>query len=79
MDNPSWDDGSLAPVFIRLAWHSSGTFDKATATIKSNTAVGLDACELIFVQRSPGEGETGMGKANAVIQSGSQTVNQPST
>jgi catalase (peroxidase I) len=23
MDNPSWDDGSLAPIFIRLAWHSA--------------------------------------------------------
>jgi catalase (peroxidase I) len=23
LDNPSWDDGSLAPIFIRLAWHSS--------------------------------------------------------
>ena len=31
MDNPSWDDKSLAPIFIRLAWHSSGTYDKETA------------------------------------------------
>ena len=38
MDNPSWDDGSLAPVFIRLAWHSSGTYDKDTATGGSNGA-----------------------------------------
>jgi len=38
MDNPSWDDGSLAPIFIRLAWHSSGTFDKATGTGGSNGA-----------------------------------------
>ena len=38
MDNPSWDDGSLAPIFIRLAWHSSGTYDKATATGGSNGA-----------------------------------------
>ena len=32
MDNPMWDDGSLAPTFIRLAWHSSGTYDAATKT-----------------------------------------------
>ena len=38
MDNPSWDDGSLAPVFLRLAWHSSGTYDKATNTGGSNGA-----------------------------------------
>ncbi|KAL3926470.1 MAG: hypothetical protein SGARI_005596 [Bacillariaceae sp.] len=38
MDNPSWDDGSLAPFFIRLAWHSSGTYDKASGTGGSNGA-----------------------------------------
>lgn len=38
MDNPSWDDGSLAPVFIRLAWHSSGTYDEASGTGGSNGA-----------------------------------------
>jgi len=38
MDNPSWDDGSLAPIFIRLAWHSSGTYDSASGTGGSNGA-----------------------------------------
>ncbi|KAL7538764.1 hypothetical protein ACHAXR_010341 [Thalassiosira sp. AJA248-18] len=38
MDNPSWDDGSLAPIFIRLAWHSSGTYDAAANTGGSNGA-----------------------------------------
>ena len=38
MDNPSWDDGSLAPIFIRLAWHSSGTYDQASGTGGSNGA-----------------------------------------
>jgi hypothetical protein len=38
LDNPSWDDGSLAPIFIRLAWHSSGTYDAATGTGGSNGA-----------------------------------------
>jgi len=30
--NPDWDDGSLGPVFVRLAWHASGTYDKNTNT-----------------------------------------------
>jgi len=38
MDNPSWDDGSLAPILIRLAWHSSGTYDAAKGTGGSNGA-----------------------------------------
>ena len=38
MNNPSWDDGSLAPLFLRLAWHSSGTYDAATGTGGSNGA-----------------------------------------
>ena len=38
MDNPSWDDGSLAPTFIRLAWHSSGTYDATSGTGGSNGA-----------------------------------------
>ena len=38
MDNPNWDDGSLAPTFIRLAWHSSGTYDESSGTGGSNGA-----------------------------------------
>lgn len=32
MNDPSWDDGTYAPIFIRLAWHSSGTYDKESGT-----------------------------------------------
>ncbi|ETW81091.1 heme peroxidase 3 [Heterobasidion irregulare TC 32-1] len=33
-----YDDGSFGPVFLRLAWHSSGTYDKNTSTGGSNYA-----------------------------------------
>jgi cytochrome c peroxidase len=38
LNKPGWDDGSLGPVFVRLAWHASGTYDKRTNTGGSNGA-----------------------------------------
>jgi len=38
MKRPSYDDGTLGPLFIRLAWHSSGTYDAARKTGGSNGA-----------------------------------------
>jgi hypothetical protein len=38
MDSPEWDDGSYAPVLIRLAWHSSGTYCSKSGTGGSNGA-----------------------------------------
>lgn len=35
-EDPDYDYGSYGPVFIRLAWHASGTYDKATGTGGSN-------------------------------------------
>ncbi|KAF8228843.1 heme peroxidase [Tricholoma matsutake] len=37
-ENSDYDDGSYAPVLLRLAWHSAGTYDKATNTGGSNHA-----------------------------------------
>eukprot|EP00126_Sphaerothecum_destruens_P002841 Sdes_comp16250_c0_seq1m5549 len=36
LESPAHDDGSLGPLFVRLAWHSSGTFCKHTKTGGSN-------------------------------------------
>lgn len=36
--NPDYDDGSYGPVLLRLAWHSSGTYDVNTKTGGSNGA-----------------------------------------
>ena len=36
--HPDYDDGSYGPVLVRLAWHTSGTYDKNTNTGGSNGA-----------------------------------------
>jgi hypothetical protein len=28
LDSETWDDGSYAPLFVRLAWHCSGSYSK---------------------------------------------------
>jgi catalase (peroxidase I) len=38
MDDDQWDDGSYAPLLIRLAWHASGTYSAADGTGGSNGA-----------------------------------------
>ncbi|TDL15306.1 heme peroxidase [Rickenella mellea] len=37
-ENGEYDDGSYGPVLVRLAWHSSGTYDKNDNTGGSNYA-----------------------------------------
>ncbi|CAG8604040.1 217_t:CDS:2 [Funneliformis mosseae] len=36
--NKDWDDGSLGPILVRLAWHASGTYDAHSKTGGSNGA-----------------------------------------
>lgn len=43
--NPNYDDGSYGPLFVRLAWHASGTYDKETNTGGSNGATMRYALE----------------------------------
>jgi cytochrome c peroxidase len=38
LDADGYDDGSYGPVLVRLAWHASGTFDKASGSGGSNGA-----------------------------------------
>ncbi len=37
-EKDEYDDGSYGPVLVRLAWHASGTYDKASGTGGSNGA-----------------------------------------
>jgi cytochrome c peroxidase len=32
LEDDNYDDGSYGPVFLRLAWHASGTWDQAAKT-----------------------------------------------
>ncbi len=38
LKEPLYEDGSLGPVLVRLAWHASGTYDKQSKTGGSNGA-----------------------------------------
>jgi catalase (peroxidase I) len=38
VSNSRYDDGSYGPLFLRLAWHSSGTYDRTDKTGGSNGA-----------------------------------------
>jgi len=38
LEDPKWDDGSLGPILVRLAWHASGTYDKSAGNGGSNKA-----------------------------------------
>lgn len=59
---PGHDDGSLAPLFIRFAWHCSGTYDKSTGTGGSNGATMRFAAE----QNDPEN--KGLEKARRVLE-----------
>jgi catalase (peroxidase I) len=47
LDQEEYDDGSLGPVFVRLAWHAAGTYDKATKSGGTNGATMRFAPESI--------------------------------
>ncbi|KAG9320295.1 hypothetical protein KVV02_008061 [Mortierella alpina] len=38
LEDDNYDDGSYGPVFLRLAWHASGTFDKTAKNGGSHAA-----------------------------------------
>lgn len=67
MDDPSWDDGSLAPVLIRLAWHSSGTYDAKTRTGGSNNG-GRGGASMRFGTEAADPENAGLDLAQAKLE-----------
>lgn len=63
LDDPEYDDGSRGPLFVRLAWHLSGTYDKNTGTGGSNGAT------MRFREESNHGANAGLYLARAVLES----------
>lgn len=62
MDSPDWDDGSYAPLLIRLAWHSSGTYNRGDGTGGSNGAT------MRFAKEANDPDNDGLGKARSYLE-----------
>jgi len=62
LDIEGYDDGSLGPVFVRLAWHSCGSYDKKSGTGGSNGAT------MRFTPESGYGGNVGLGLARQVLE-----------
>jgi len=62
MDAPGFDDGSFGPIFIRLAWHAAGTYDKITRTGGSMGAT------MRFAPESEHGANAGLGVARDVLE-----------
>lgn len=59
---PGHDDGSLAPLFIRFAWHCCGTYDKRKQTGGSNGAT------MRFQTEQDDPENNGLAKARLVLE-----------
>ncbi|KAI0084899.1 cytochrome c peroxidase [Irpex rosettiformis] len=57
-----YDDGSYGPVLVRLAWHSSGTYDKDTKTGGSNYAT------MRFAPESQHDANAGLNVARDLLE-----------
>lgn len=62
MDVDNYDDGSYGPLLVRLAWHTSGTFDKQTGTGGSNGAT------MRFAPESAWGANAGLGVARDLLE-----------
>ncbi|KAG7195662.1 uncharacterized protein KQ657_003432 [Scheffersomyces spartinae] len=59
---PEYDDGSLAPIILRLSWHCCATFDSNSKTGGSNGST------MRYVPEITDEGNTGLDIARAALE-----------
>jgi len=64
MESPEWDDGSYAPLLIRLAWHSSGTYDRSDGSGGSNNGATMR-----HDKEANDPDNAGLGKARQLLES----------
>merc|ERR1719191_1865191 len=62
MDSPLWDDGSYAPILIRLGWHSSGTYDA------SDGSGGSDGATMRHELEANAPDNAGLGDARKLLE-----------
>lgn len=62
LDVPGYDDGSVAPIVLRLAWHCLATYDVGSGNGGSNGAT------MRFVPEITDEGNTGLDIARAALE-----------
>jgi cytochrome c peroxidase len=60
--NDKYDDGSYGPVLVRLAWHSAGTYDKAT------NSGGSDGATMRFAPESNHGANAGLAVARDLLE-----------
>jgi hypothetical protein len=62
MDAPEWDDGSYAPILIRLAWHASATYDRHSRT------GGSDGATMRLITEAADPDNAGLEYARAILE-----------
>mmetsp|Transcript_14897 Transcript_14897/g.24251 ORF Transcript_14897/g.24251 Transcript_14897/m.24251 type:complete len:349 (-) Transcript_14897:1510-2556(-) len=62
LDDDDHDDGSLGPIFVRLAWHNAGTYDKNTGK------GGSEGAGMRFSPESDWGANAGLGLARARLE-----------
>ncbi|KAJ3349765.1 heme peroxidase [Entophlyctis luteolus] len=63
LNQPNWDDGSIGPVLVRLAWHASGTYNKKDGT------GGSDGATMRYEPESSDGANAGLEKARQILES----------
>lgn len=62
MDRKEYEDGSIGPLLVRLAWHASGTYDRQTQT------GGSDGGTMRFFPEASDGANNGLDYARAFLE-----------